>query len=99
MTMKALLTAVLLLSAVPAYSLDYRSESLEICFQNETTQNSYLYPTFATSLGKTCMLKDRAMISESGIDLFKEAMFTDDVVTWPGFIQALQESKRQGCSL
>ena len=38
MTMKSLLSAVLFISAEPAYSLDYRSESLEMCLQDDTTQ-------------------------------------------------------------
>ena len=52
-----------------------------------------------TSLTILCMLKARKMVSQSGIDLFKEMILTDDDQNLPGFIQARSESKSQGCSL
>ena len=45
------------------------------------------------------MLKIREMFDESELNLFREAVFTNDPVSRPEFIQALQESKRQGSLL
>jgi len=70
-----------------------------VCSPSEKTQNSCGYLSIHSSLAVICTLQDRGMISQSGIDLFKETMFNDAIISQPGFIQALNEWKSQGCSL
>ena len=98
MKLPILLTA-LLLSASPAYSLDYQEEINKLCSTSERTENACAYLSMSTSLTVLCILKDGGMVSQSGIDLFKEMILTDDDQNLPGFIQARSESKSQGCSL
>ena len=98
MKLPILLTA-LLLSASPAYSLDYREEMNKLCSTSERTVNACEYLYMNTSAAILCMLKGREMISQSGIDLFKEVILIDDTNSRPGFIQAMNEWKSRGCSL
>ena len=94
-----ILLTTLLLSASPAYSLDYREEMNKLCSTSERTENACAYLSMSTSLAIFCTLKDREMISQSGIDLFKEVILIDDTNSRPGFIQAMNEWKSRGCSL
>ena len=98
MKLPILLTA-LLLSASPAYSLDYREEMNKLCSTSERTENACAYFSMSTSLAIFCALKDREIISQSGIDLFKEIILTDDANSQPGIIQAVNKWKSLGCSL
>ena len=93
------LLGVLLLSASPAYSLDYSKEINKMCSPNETTQNACGFMSFGSAMAVVCRLKSRGFISEAGIELVKETLFTDDAVNQPGFIQAMDEWTKLGCSL
>ena len=98
MKLPILLTA-LLLSASPAYSLDYQEEMNKLCSTSERTESACAFLYMNTSLTILCMLKARKMVSQSGIDLFKEIILTDDANSQPGIIQAVNKWKSLGCSL